>query len=88
MKIKLKLYGASKTLSETDNLSVILSNHSSVKDLRAYIKKLVRQKNLTNDLKYLSSSVVFSTSKNKIINDNYKFKNNETISVIPPIGGG
>ena len=41
-----------------------------------------------NDLSNLSNSAAFFSEKNEIINDNYKLKNKELISIIPPIGGG
>lgn len=88
MIIKLKLYGSSKLLSKKDYLIINLPNNSKPIDLRRQVKKIIGKKKLNSILKNLSSSVVFSSANDKIINDNYRFKNNEIISVIPPIGGG
>ena len=41
-----------------------------------------------SNLGNLPNSAAFFSEKNEIINDNYKLKNKELISIIPPIGGG
>jgi len=36
----------------------------------------------------LSKTAAFFSENDEIVNDNYKLKNKELISIIPPIGGG
>ena len=52
------------------------------------IKKLINERYSKNNLGNLPNSAAFFSEKNEIINDNYKLKNKELISIIPPIGGG
>ena len=51
-------------------------------------KKFIDEKYSKSNLGNLPNSAAFFSDKNEIINDNYKLKNKELISIIPPIGGG
>ena len=88
MEIKIKLYGSSKMLSANDTLHVELPENSNIGQLRNSLKKLINEKYSKNNLNNLPNSAAFFSEKNEIINDNYKLKNKELISIIPPIGGG
>ena len=88
MEIKIKLHGSSKMLSENETLLIELPENSNIGQLRNSLKKLINEKYSKNDLSNLSNSAAFFSEKNEIINDNYKLKNKELISIIPPIGGG
>ena len=88
MEIQIKLYGSSKMLSENETLLIELPENSNIGQLRNSLKKLINEKYLKNNLSNLPNSAVFFSEKNEIINDNYKLKNKELISIIPPIGGG
>ena len=88
MEIQIKLYGSSKMLSENETLLIELPENSNIGQLRNSLKKLINEKYTKNNLNNLSNSAAFFSEKNEIINDNYKLKNNELISIIPPIGGG
>ena len=88
MEIKIKLHGSSKMLSEKETLLIELPENSNIGQLRNSLKKLINEKYSKNDLSNLSNSAAFFSEKNEIINDNYKLKNKELISIIPPIGGG
>ena len=88
MEIKIKLYGSSKMLSENETLLIELPANSNIGQLRNSLKKLINEKYAKNNLSNLPNSAAFFSEKNEIINDNYKLKNKELISIIPPIGGG
>ena len=88
MEIQIKLYGSSKMLSENETLLIELPENSNIGQLRNSLKKLINEKYAKNNLSNLPNSAAFFSEKNEIINDNYKLKNKELISIIPPIGGG
>ena len=88
MEIQLKLYGSSKILSDKDILNIQLPNNSNIKNLRDILKKIIAEKYSKSNLKNLPKTAAFFSEKNEVINDSYKLRNNEFISIIPPIGGG
>ena len=87
MKIKLKLYASSKFLSDSDILNVELPTSSTIGDLRNVLGKIIFEKKLKH-LQNLHETSAFFGEVDEVINDNYKLKDKETISIIPPIGGG
>ena len=87
MKIQLKLYASSKILGDNDILKVELPNNSNIEDLRNVLSKIIYEKNLKH-LQNLHETSAFFGGVDEVINDNYKLKDKETISIIPPIGGG
>ena len=88
MEIQLKLYGSSKILSDKDTLNVQLPNNSNIKNLRDILTKIISEKYSKSDLNNLPKTAAFFSEKDEVINDNYKLKDKEFISIIPPIGGG
>ena len=88
MEIQIKLYGSSKMLSENETLLIRLPENSNIGQLRSSLKKFIDEKYSYSNLGNLPNSAAFFSDKNEIINDNYKLKNKELISIIPPIGGG
>ena len=88
MEIQLKLYGSSKMLSDKDILNIELPNNSNIEKLRIVLGKIILKKYLKNSLQNLSKTAAFFSEEDEIVNDAYKLKNNELISIIPPIGGG
>ena len=88
MEVKLKLYGSSKILSDKDTMSVQLPNNSNIKNLRNFLEKIISEKYSKSDLNNLPKTAAFFSEKDEVIDDNYKLKNKEFISIIPPIGGG
>tara|TARA_Y100000748_G_scaffold240728_1_gene204901 strand:+ start:427 stop:693 length:267 start_codon:yes stop_codon:yes gene_type:complete len=88
MEIQLKLYGSSKILSDKDTMSVQLPNNSNIKNLRNFLEKIISEKYSKSDLNNLSKTAAFFSEKDEVIDDSYKLKNKEFISIIPPIGGG
>ena len=88
MEIQLKLYGSSKILSDKDTLDIQLPNNSNIKKLRDILSKIISEKYSKNNLDNLPKTAAFFSEKNEVIDDSYKLRNKEFISIIPPIGGG
>ena len=88
MEIQLKLYGSSKILSEKETLNIQLPNNSNIKKLRDILTKIISEKYSKSNLENLPKSAAFFSEKDEVISDNYKLRNKEFISIIPPIGGG
>jgi len=88
MQIQLKLYGSSKMLSDKEILHIELPNNSNIETLRSTLNKIISEKYLKNNLENLPKTAAFFSETDEIVNDNYKLKNKELISIIPPIGGG
>ena len=88
MQIQLKLYGSSKMLSDKEILNIELPNNSNIETLRSTLNKIISEKCLKNNLENLSKTAAFFSAIDEVVNDNYKLKNKELISIIPPIGGG
>ena len=88
MEIQLKLYGLSKILSNQDILNIKLPNNSNVENLRDILNKIISEKHSKSNLENLPKTAAFFSEKDEVVNDNYKLKDKEFISIIPPIGGG
>ena len=88
MEIQLKLFGSSKILSDKDTLNIQLPNNSNVRKLRDILTKIISEKYSKSNLENLPKTAAFFSEKDEVINDSYKLKNKEFISIIPPIGGG
>ena len=89
MKIKLELFGASREFSKKSYLKFNLKEKSSIKDLRNEILNFVGKNfNGNNNYKKLVQSSTFCSEENNIVPDNYKITKDQTIGIIPPIGGG
>ena len=88
MEIQLKLYGSSKILSDKDTLNIQLPNDSNISKLRDILTKIISEKYSKSNLENLSKTAAFFSEKDEVVNDNYKLKDKEFISIIPPIGGG
>jgi len=88
MEIQLKLYGSSKMLNDKDTLNIQLPENSNIEKLRDILNKIISTKHSKSNLKDLSKTAAFFSEKNEVVNDNYKLKDKESISIIPPIGGG
>ena len=88
MEIQLKLYGSSKILSDKDTLNIQLPNNSNIEKVRDILAKIISEKHSKSNLKNLPKTAAFFSEKDEVVNDNYKLKDKEFISIIPPIGGG
>ena len=75
-------------LSNSETLLINLPEKSNIGQLRNSLKKLINARYSKNNLGNLPNSAAFFSEKNEIIDDNYKLKNKELISIIPPIGCG
>ena len=88
MEIQLKLYGSSKILSDKDTLNIQLPNNSNIESVRDILTKIISEKHSKNNLGNLPKTAAFFSEKDEVVNDSYKLKDKELISIIPPIGGG
>jgi len=88
MKIQLILYGSSKILSDKDTLNVQLPNNSNIRKLRDILTEIISEKYSKNNLENLPKTAAFFSENDEVINDSYKLRDKEFISIIPPIGGG
>ena len=88
MEIQLKLYGSSKILSDKDTLNIQLPNNSNIESVRNILTKIISKKHSKSNLKNLPKTAAFFSEKDEVVNDNYKLRDKEFISIIPPIGGG
>jgi len=88
VEIQLKLYGSSKILSDRETLNIELPNDSNIEKLRNILTKIISEKHLKSNLENLPKTSAFFSEKDEVVNDNYKLKDKEFISIIPPIGGG
>ena len=88
MEIQLKLYGSSKILSDKDTLNIQLPNNSNIEKVRDILTKIISEKHSKSNLQNLPKTAAFFSEKDEVINDSYKLRNKEYISIIPPIGGG
>ena len=89
MKIKLELFGASRDLSNKDYLEFVISEKSSIKDLRQKLINYVDNNFKGNDnFKKIIKTSAFCSEDNNIVSDNYKIIKDKKIGIIPPIGGG
>jgi len=88
MEIQLRLYGSSQILSDKDTLNIQLPNNSNIRKLRDILTKIIYEKYSKSNLENLPRTAAFFSEKDEVINDSYKLRNKEFISIIPPIGGG
>ena len=89
MKIKLELYGASRDFSNKDHLELNVKDKASIDDLRNEIIKYIDKKFQGNEnfIKVVKSSA-FCSENDQLIRENQVLDKNQTIGIIPPIGGG
>ena len=88
MEIQLRLYGSSKILSDKETLNIQLPNNSNIEKLRNILTKIISEKYSKSNLENLPKTAAFFSEKDEVVNDNYKLRDKELISIIPPIGGG
>ena len=88
MEIQLKLYGSSKILSDKETLNIQLPNDSNIEKVRDILSKIISEKHSKNNLENLPKTAAFFSEADEVVNDSYKLKDKELISIIPPIGGG
>ena len=88
MEIQLKLYGSSKILSDKGTLNIQQPNNSNIEKLRNILSKIISEKYSKSNLENLPKTAAFFSEKDEVVNDNYKLRDKEFISIIPPIGGG
>lgn len=75
-------------LSDNETLLIQLPENSNVAKLRNKLTKIISEKHSKSNLENLPKTAAFFSEKDEVVNDNYKLKDKEFISIIPPIGGG
>ena len=88
MEIQLKLYGSSRILSDKETLLIKLPKNSNIEKLRNTLSKIISKKHSKSNINNLPDIAAFFSERAEVVDDKYKLKNNELISIIPPIGGG
>ena len=73
---------------EKGTLDIQLPNNSDIKKLRIILAKIISEKYSKSNLKSLPQTAALFSERHEVINDIYKLRNKEFISIIPPIGGG
>lgn len=88
MKIKVELFGVCRELSDQDFINLDFDHEILIKDLRDKMIEIVKEKFPSNDnyLEMVKKSA-FSTN-DEIVGDEFKIKDKQIVSIIPPIGGG
>ena len=69
-------------------MNIQLPNNSNIEKLRNILTKIISEKYSKSNLESLPKTAAFFSEKDEVVNDNYKLKDKEFISIIPPIGGG
>ena len=64
------------------------SNDSIIEKVMDILSKIISEKHSKCNLENLPKTAAFFSEKNEVIDDSYKLRNKEFISIIPPIGGG
>ena len=75
-------------LSSKETLFVQLPNNSNIEKLRSALSRIISEKFSKNNLENLPKTAAFFSEADEVVNDSYKLKDKELISIIPPIGGG
>ncbi len=89
MKIKLELFGACRDFSSEEYLEFSVNEKINIKKLRIEIIDYLNKKFKNNkNYKKIVETSAFCSEDNNIVNDNYKIIKDQTIGIIPPIGGG
>ena len=88
MKIKVELFGVCREFSDKDFVNFEFNKEIKIKDIRDEMVKLVKNKfpENKNYLEMVKKSAF--SNKDEIIEDEFMLKDNQTVSIIPPIGGG
>ena len=89
MKVIVELYGATKDLSNKNFLEFEIEKNSSIKDLKIKILSFIENQFKGNqDLRKIVENSAFCSDDDNIVSENYIISKNQTIGIIPPIGGG
>jgi molybdopterin converting factor small subunit len=89
MKIKIKLFGNSKDIFQTEVLQINFDKNIKVKNIRAKLIEIIEEKHSGNKAyKNLIKKSAFCSEHDEIVNDAYALNKDKSITIIPPIGGG
>ena len=88
MIIKVELFGICREFSDQDYLNFDFHNEITVRELKNKMVEIVKQKFPENkNYHEMVDKSAFSLN-DEVIDEDFKLNKNQTISIIPPIGGG
>mgnify|MGYP002622528577 CR=1 FL=1 len=88
MIIKVELFGICREFSEQDYLNFDFHNEITVKELKNKMIEIVKQKFRDNKNYHEMVDKSSFSLNDEVISENFILNKNQTISIIPPIGGG
>ena len=88
MKIKVELFGICREFSDKDHLNFDFNNEITVRELKNKMIEIVKQKFPENQNYHEMVDKSAFSLNDEIISEDFKLNKNQTISIIPPIGGG
>ena len=89
MKISVELYGAARDFSKSNNLEFDFKKNCKIEDIKNKLNEYI-DKNFAGNKNYkeIIKSSAFCSENDQLIRENHVFDKNQTIGIIPPIGGG
>ena len=89
MKISVELYGAARDFSKSSNLEFDFTKKCKIEDIKNKLNEYI-DKNFAGNKNYkeIIKSSAFCSENDQLIRENHVFYKNQTIGIIPPIGGG
>tara|TARA_B100000214_G_C23564602_1_gene444468 strand:- start:191 stop:460 length:270 start_codon:yes stop_codon:yes gene_type:complete len=89
MKITVELFGAAREFSNSNFINVILEKNCKVGDIKEKLNDYIDNNFSGNkSFKRIIENSSFCSEKDEIIKENELLKQDQKISIIPPIGGG
>jgi molybdopterin converting factor small subunit len=89
MKISVELYGAARDFSKSNNLEFDFIKNCKIEDIKNKLNEYI-DKNFAGNKNYkeIIKSSAFCSENDQLIRENQILGKNQTIGIIPPIGGG
>lgn len=88
MKIKVELFGVCREFSNQDHIDINFNDKISVQELRKKILDVANDKFPENKNYHEMVKKSAFCYNDEIVSDELTFDTSQTVSIIPPIGGG
>ncbi len=89
MKIKVELFGAARDFGYSNFININLEKNCKVNDVKDSLNDYIDNNFSGNkSFKKIIENSSFCSEKDEIIKENELLKQDQKISIIPPIGGG
>ena len=89
MKISVELYGAARDFSKSNNLEFDFTKNCKIEDIKNKLNEYIDKNFARNEnYKEIIKSSAFCSENDQLIRENQVLDKNQTIGIIPPIGGG